>query len=381
MRLSKCFSVSFTYIGAVIGAGFATGREVMLYFGDSGIVCAAAGGALMGLLAGIFLFSSRTFSILLNSTSKAAKGVCIAIKICLYIATYATFLCMLSACEEIISQSFGIKNVGVWTGLFVSFVALLDMRVMQKFNLALVPVIIVLLLVLAKDCATPQAGKFSLFKVLSYACMNVMTGGYLLAEQREKFTVRECVFTSVFTAAVFASAVAIVFAVSAKFSNFSMPVYEFAKINNLKGVSGAVIYLAVFTTLIGCAKLVCQENDALKIPKACSVVMLIITTFIGVRLNFARAVAVVYPAIGYAGIAYLIFMSVLPIAYKIFLRVKRVREIKAASASDRAIEFNLPDDGILARLPSKEQSLQGKEQSLQGKAPKTKKSLAKFSRD
>lgn len=381
MRLFKCFSVSFTYIGAVIGAGFATGREVMLYFGDSGIVCAAAGGALMGLLAGIFLFSSRTFSILLNSTSKAAKGVCIAIKICLYIATYATFLCMLSACEEIISQSFGIKNVGVWTGLFVSFVALLDMRVMQKFNLALVPVIIVLLLVLAKDCATPQAGKFSLFKVLSYACMNVMTGGYLLAEQREKFTVRECVFTSVFTAAVFASAVAIVFAVSAKFSNFSMPVYEFAKINNLKGVSGAVIYLAVFTTLIGCAKLVCQENDALKIPKAFSVVMLIITTFIGVRLNFARAVAVIYPAIGYAGIAYLIFMSVLPIAYKIVLRVKRVREIKAASASDRAIEFNLPADGILSRLPSKEQSLQGKEQSLQDKTPKTKKSLAKFSRD
>lgn len=371
MRLSKCFSVSFTYIGAVIGAGFATGREVMLYFGDSGIVCAAAGGALMGLLAGVFLFSSRTFSILLNSTSKAAKGVCIAIKICLYIATYATFLCMLSACEEIISQSFGIKNVGVWTGLFVSFVALLDMRVMQKFNLALVPVIIVLLLVLAKDCATPQAGKFSLFKVLSYACMNVMTGGYLLAEQREKFTVRECVFTSVFTAAVFASAVAIVFAVSAKFSNFSMPVYEFAKINNLKGVSGAVIYLAVFTTLIGCAKLVCQENDALKIPKAFSVVMLIITTFIGVRLNFARAVAVVYPAIGYAGIAYLIFMSVLPIAYKIVLRVKRVREIKAASACNRAIEFNLPADGILARLPSKEQSLQGKEQSLQDKTPKT----------
>lgn len=381
MRLSKCFSVSFTYIGAVIGAGFATGREVMLYFGDSGIVCAAAGGALMGLLAGIFLFSSRTFSILLNSTSKAAKGVCIAIKICLYIATYATFLCMISACEEIISQSFGIKNVGVWTGLFVSFVALLDMRVMQKFNLALVPVIIVLLLVLAKDCATPQAGKFSLFKVLSYASMNVMTGGYLLAEQREKFTVRECVFTSVFTAAVFASAVAIVFAVSAKFSNFSMPVYEFAKINNLKGVSGAVIYLAVFTTLIGCAKLVCQENDALKIPKAFSVVMLIITTFIGVRLNFARAVAVIYPAIGYAGIAYLIFMSVLPIAYKIVLRVKRVREIKAASASDRAIEFNLPADGILARLPSKELSLQGKEQSLQDKTPKTKKSLAKFSRD
>lgn len=336
MRLSKCFSVSFTYIGAVIGAGFATGREIMLYFGDYGIVCAAVGGALMGLAAGIFLFSARVFSLLVNSRSKVARGICVAIKICLYIATYATFLCMLSACEEIISDSFGIDNVGVWTGLTVSFLALMDMRVMQKFNLVLVPVILALLLVLARECPTPVAGNFSFFKALAYASMNVMTGGYLLAEQKQEFNVKECVFTSLFTAAVFASAVAIVYAVSERFANFSMPVYEFAKINDLKGVSGIIIYLAVFTTLIGCAKLVCQENDAVKIPKAASAGLLIAATFIGVKLDFAGTVQIVYPAIGYAGIAYLAFMCALPAVYKAIVRAGRVKQIKKACASSAA---------------------------------------------
>lgn len=325
MRLSKCLGVSFSYVGAVIGAGFATGREVMLYFGRYGIICAALGGALMGLLAGLFLYSADCFYALEKSESKGARTACIAIRLCLYISTYATFLCMISACEEIISSSFGISGVGVWTGLFVSFLGVTDMKIMQRFNLVLVPVILVLLLVLARFSSVPSVGKVSLFKVLLYACMNVMTGGYLLAGQREKFTRAECAFVSLFTAAVFAAAVAVVYAVSEPYGSFSMPVYEFAKAHDLKGVSGGIVYLAVFTTLIGCAKLICQDNSSASLPRWASITMLAISTFIGVRLDFAGAVRVVYPVIGYAGIAYLVFTALLPTAFRLFEKRREMR--------------------------------------------------------
>lgn len=323
MRLSKCFLISFTYIGGVIGAGFATGREVMLYFGEYGLLSAVIGGVLMGALAGFFLFSARFFNEFRNSGTKWTRAVYICIKTCLYLSIYATFLCMISACEEIISDSFDIKNVGLWTGIFVSFLGILDMGVMQKLNLVIVPVILALLLVLAANANVPDGGKLAVLAALNYSGMNIMTGGYLIAEQKEKFSIKECIFVAVITAIAFAAALALVYAVSEEYKNFSMPIYEYSKIYDLESVSGMVIYLAVFTTLIGCSKLICEENETIKIPKIFSVVMLILTTFIGLRLDFAKAVNFVYPIVGYVGVGYLVFMLLLPLFWTVYTKTGR----------------------------------------------------------
>lgn len=341
MRLSKCFLVSFTYIGGVIGAGFATGREVMLYFGEYGLLSALIGGVLMGLLAGVFLWSGKYFMLFRKCDKKWTKTAYVIIKVLLYLSIYATFLCMISACEEIISEGFGVKNAGLWTGIFVAFLGVLDMGVMQKFNLAIVPVIVVLLLVLASKSISPQLGRFSAMAVVSYAGMNIMTGGYLLAEQDKPFSIRECIFVSVLTALVFAGALALVYGVSVKYKNFSMPIYEFAKIHDFKGVSGLVIYLAIFTTLIGCSKLICQENDSIKIPKAISISMLILTTFIGIKLDFAKAVGIIYPIVGYVGVGYLVFMLILPLFKNLYSQKTEEKEDKSKlKLSNKSVGLN-----------------------------------------
>ena len=48
MKIMRCLQVCFIYIGAIIGAGFATGREIMLYFGGSGMFSGIVAGILMG---------------------------------------------------------------------------------------------------------------------------------------------------------------------------------------------------------------------------------------------------------------------------------------------------------------------------------------------
>lgn len=382
MRLSKCFLISFTYIGGVIGAGFATGREVMLYFGDHGLLSAVAGGVIMGLLAGVFLFSARYFNEFRQCGAKWTKAVYVAIKICLYLSIYATFLCMISACEEIIDNDFHIKNVGLWTGIFVSFLGIMEMGVMQKLNLVIVPIILVLLLVLASKADTPASGSLVTAAVLNYAGMNIMTGGYLIAEQKEKFTLKECVFVAIVTAIAFAAALALVYGVSIEYKNFSMPIFEYSKKYDFESVSGMVIYLAIFTTLIGCSKLICEENENVKIPKICSVLLLIVTTFIGLKLDFGRAVNKIYPVVGYVGVIYLIFMLVLPVFWTIY--VKKSKNPCRGNADGDACRCTLQAEKVQGLLKEKTSGYSlipcpkiRKDPSIQGRSPSKKSAVPK----
>ena len=119
MKVLRCLQICFIYIGSIIGAGFATGREIMLYFGKSGMLSGVIAGILMGILCGLFLWSAKSFAKLKSSKSSFLRGICVLIKVVLWICTLASFVCMVSGCEEIIAKTYGIANVGLWTGIFV----------------------------------------------------------------------------------------------------------------------------------------------------------------------------------------------------------------------------------------------------------------------
>ena len=80
MKIMRCLQVCFIYIGAIIGAGFATGREIMLYFGGSGMFSGIVAGVLMGALCGAFLLAAKSFKRLTGSDRKALRAIGISIK-------------------------------------------------------------------------------------------------------------------------------------------------------------------------------------------------------------------------------------------------------------------------------------------------------------
>ena len=317
MKVLKCLQISFIYIGAIIGAGFATGREVMLYFGDSGILSGVVAGLLMGALCGLFLLSAKSYRRLKHSRRKSVRALFAVIKSMLWLCTLVSFICMVSGCEEIITSAYGIKNVGLWTGIFVSALGVCEMSVMRKLNAVIVPMIMVLLLILsARSNFFVDAG-FAPSKVLGYCGMNIMMGGYIIAEQEESFSGKQILFITCVTAIFFAISIALVYSVSSEFKNFSMPIFEFSKQHNMKSVSGLIIYLAIFSTLIGCAKLICQENAEVKISGTFSAGMLIVFTLLALKFDFATLVDYCYPIIGYVGIGYTAFTILLPIVLSI----------------------------------------------------------------
>ena len=317
MKVFRCLQICFIYIGSIIGAGFATGREIMLYFGGNGILSGIVAGILMGMLCGVFLWSSKSFARLKNSKNIFARCIFILIKIALWICTLASFVCMVSGCEEIISKTYGIANVGLWTGILVCFLGVCEMSVTRKLNTVIVPLIILLLIVLFAQGDKVADMRFSAKSVIGYCGMNIMMGGYIIAEQEESFSAKQTIFISAVSGIIFALCIAMVYTVSLKYSNASMPIWEFAKAHNMSSLSGLIIYLAIFSTLIGCTKLICQENSAVKIPRIFSVAFLIIFAILALKFDFSTIVGISYPIIGYVGIIYTCFMILLQVVFAI----------------------------------------------------------------
>ena len=318
MKVWKCLQISFLYIGAIVGAGFATGREVMLYFSGGGVSGGILAGLLMGVLCGLFLLTAKSYARLKNSNIRVVRIIFVIIKTLLWLCTLVSFVCMVSGCEEIISGCFGIKYAGLWTGIFVSVLGACEMSVMRKFNAVIVPLIAVLIIALSSQCSITFDGEFQPIKAVSYCGMNIMMGGYIIAEQDEEFSLKQVVFISAVTAVFFALAISLVYYISIDYKNFSMPILEFAKAHNMKSVSGLVIYLAIFSTLIGCTKLICKENTRVKIPAPFSVALLVAFALVALKCDFSSAVALFYPIIGYVGIGYVAFTLVATIVLRFF---------------------------------------------------------------
>ena len=323
MKITRCLQVCFIYIGAIIGAGFATGREIMLYFGQSGLVSGIVAGVLMGVLCGVFLLAAKSFKQLTKSNRKSLRSIAVIIKCALWICTLASFVCMVSGCEEIIAKTYGISNVGLWTGVLVSFLGICEMSVTRRLNTVIVPLITLLLIALSTQGKIAPLGEYDNAKVLGYCGMNIMMGGYIIAEQEESFSLKEIIFISVVCAFVFALSIALVFCISIDYKDASMPIWEYSKHCGMSSLSGIIIYLAIFSTLIGCTKLICQENSSVKIPRMFSVAFLIVFSLISLKFDFSTIVGYCYPIIGYVGIIYTCFMLSLPLLTKIILRCRR----------------------------------------------------------
>ena len=192
------------------------------------------------------------------------------------------------------------------------------MSVMRKLNAIIVPMIMALLFTLSAKSNFFFDWGFRADRVLGYCGMNIMMGGYIIAEQEETFSLKQITFISVVTAVFFAVSIALVFNLSSDFRNFSMPIFEFSKLHDMKALSGLIIYLAIFSTLIGCSKLICQENSEIKIPGAFSVAVLAAFTLIALQFDFSTLVSYCYPIIGYVGVGYTIFTVMLPFILKVF---------------------------------------------------------------
>lgn len=238
----RAAKVCFLYIGTVIGAGFASGREIALFFGDTAPLNVALTAVFMAVPEALFLVAGKLGA--LPSGTVVKTGV--------FVAAFSSVAAMLAGCELALVELTGFAGLGVIAAIAAGMLVIGGTEKMKLANTVLIPLLLILLLVVYVKSGSPvYGGSFSLVKPAHYAGLDVLMGGMIISREGKKLNGKEIAITCAFSAA-FLGIVLFVLQniVLSDGMNASMPVLAVAERVGLKVAAGVLIVIAVFTTLV-----------------------------------------------------------------------------------------------------------------------------------
>lgn len=165
----KIMQIAFTYIGTVVGAGFATGQEILHFFTRYG-----KWGAVMILIATIIFVWLGTKMMLLAHDIKASSyedlnrklfGDIVGRTLSLFtlIVLIGVNSVMLAGAGSVFMEHFGLPyQIGLWITLLFTYLLLgKGINGVMKLNSVVVPMMIILsLTIIANTAASPGAARF-----------------------------------------------------------------------------------------------------------------------------------------------------------------------------------------------------------------------------
>lgn len=309
---SRVFSVAFSFVGAVVGAGFASGREISLYFAHTSVFTPLLSGLILTGFFYVFLSIGRTTGGNIGLLGgKAAKIMPYLIRIC----SYVTMIAMIAGSEEIIFALFHIHGGSVISGVLALIVVLLGVEKIKISNLFIVPAIMIMIaMVFARQKEAVPLERLSVVPAFSYATLNVIGAGYFAAGMSGDFSEKECVITAIIGGISITVLILAVFFSIQNDLDEAMPLLEAAKRADLAFVGNVVAYLAIFSTLTGCLSVASDNKPYLA-------VVITSLSFIVAVFGFRNVVDKAYPLIGAAG-------GVMSVAYLILFLVHLARRKK-----------------------------------------------------
>lgn len=253
----RAVKVCFLYIGTVIGAGFASGREIALFFGDTAPLNVALAAVFMAVPEALFLVAGKLGA--LPSGTVVKTGV--------FIAAFSSVAAMLAGCELALVDLTGIAGLGVIAAIAAGMLVIGGTEKMKLANTVLIPLLLALLLAVYIKSGSPvYGGSFSLVKPMHYAGLDVLMGGMIISREGKKLSGKEIALTCLFSAAFLGVVLFVLqnIVLSDKMSS-SMPVLAVADGVGLKIAAGILIVIAVFTTLVSSLDILSDSlTDALR---------------------------------------------------------------------------------------------------------------------
>lgn len=304
-------------IGTIIGAGFASGREIVAFFGPTpSWLVAVIGAVLVFVMCYVFLSvgAKSQADNLAEVNRKIAGKADVLLNICLLFNSAISLSAMLAGFDSLFGSMWGGKPV--YSVLFAAvsvFVVMRGLKGLVKCNVILVPLLIVFIVaVCAISFNSPVYGTFgakSAYRCVTYIGMNMMLAAALLTTIGD-LSKKQIAAASVVTAAIVG--VLLYLIVSALCSSGAgqtdMPLVTLSRTGGLVMFGFGIVTVAagIFTTMLTAHIALTDWLASLTKSRLFSAVVTACACLALSFIGFKNVVDTLYPVLGILGALYFV---------------------------------------------------------------------------
>lgn len=328
MKAVERIKVASVYIGAIVGAGFATGKEIILFFGDGGYIAPLVTGVLMGAFCPVFLYVGRVAARLRRDgvlSGKVFNAAKIAFILILELCMLLTMTTMIGGMQKLFGDRPQDKIAGFVLAAMCVGLSSLGASAVRRINLALVPVLFLLLATLYfKSSGQTQAMPFNILKSVNYLSMNMLLGGCLAVKDGERASNTDMAVIGAICAGVLGTMMFFVYSAASDYPMSEMPIYSLCQAKGIGAVGAVAVGIAILTTLAGAAKSLGDGIYAVLPSRAGVTSVLLLLTLASYGWEFASAVSLFYPFIAAVASAVFVLIFTVFAVYAVKTRVDKI---------------------------------------------------------
>ena len=330
--MEEVFSIVLVIIGALVGAGFASGQEIYSFFysyGSIGIIGIIITCCLISLMLHKSLkiiYSNRinSYDEFLNIFIKN-ENITKAISVVINILLLVTFYIMVAGFGAYFEQEIGLKRI-IGSSILVIMVTIVfftSVRGVMKVSEYIVPLLIIFIIIIGgtnlltinSNAEVLCIKKGWLLSSVIYCSYNIILLIPVLISIRKQITKKEnikyiSILCGIFMIIMSLMLYMLLMRGNVELASLEMPIVYVIRtfFKSFKTIYAFIILMSIFTTAISIGIGLLQNISKDRRRYTQSVIFMCITSLIVSNFGFSKLVNLMYPFFGYIGIIQLIYI-------------------------------------------------------------------------
>ena len=320
----KSIRTAALFVGSVVGAGFATGQEVRLFFGESGVFDLVVASLFIALCAFAFL-------------DMGARGVrfdpCVtlAVDTVVTISSFAVYAAMIAAADGVLLSLTGQKGLSVLLALAMMLFGSRGAERLSYLNLVAVPMMAAIIAAVGWKGGGAAAGEIHLVRALAYGGMNLLFSGALMVQEGRDTSFGERLGSSLLAGGLLFVMLLFMWRSVRGEGAPEMPFLTVASRGGVGTLAAIALLLAIVTTMASCAYLVTGNLTRFVGDPLLSALLVPFLGIVASTAGFAVIVEVTYPIVSVLGLAF----TLVTLVFFVIARIRARRRKGAARSANR----------------------------------------------